>query len=133
MILLYYSKNYTSTGQRLQQIITAAVPEEPTEVYSSVESLSRRNLHLNCDLKILVLLAVDRKELSEILSARDLFYNCRIILILPDQKKETVSEGLRLCPRYFTYLDSTFEDVGAVLDKMITYLKSNNFNYSIEN
>ncbi len=125
MALIYYTQNNNGIGERLQKAINAAVPEELTEVYRSLESLSQRLCQLTYKLKIAVLLAANREELLGILSVRDLFRDIRIILILPDQEKETVSDGLRLSPRFFTYVDSNFKDVTGVLEKMMKHMNIN--------
>ena len=125
MALIYYSQNNNGIGERLQKAINAAIPEELTEVYGSLESLSQRLCQLTYKLKIAVLLAASREELLGILSIRDLLDDIRIILILPDREKKTVSEGLRLYPRFFTYVDSNFNDVTGVLEKMMKHMNIN--------
>jgi hypothetical protein len=125
MALIYYTQNNNGIGERLQKAINAAVPEELTEVYRSLESLSQRLCQLTYKLKIAVLLAASREELLGILSIRDLLDDIRIILILPDREKKTVSEGLRLYPRFFTYVDSNFNDVTGVLEKMMKHMNIN--------
>ena len=125
MALIYYTQNNNGIGERLQKAINAAVPEELTEVYRSLESLSQRLYQLTYKLKIAVLLAASREELLGILSIRDLLDDIRIILILPDREKKTVSEGLRLYPRFFTYVDSNFNDVTGVLEKMMKHMNIN--------
>ncbi len=128
MALIYYTQNNNGIGERLQKAINAAVPEELTKVYGSLESLSQRLCQLTYNLKIAVLLAANREELLGILSVRDLFRDIPIILILPDQEKETVSDGLRLSPRFFTYVDSNFKDVTGVLEKMMKHMNRKEMN-----
>jgi hypothetical protein len=70
-------------------------------------------------------LASSREDLEAILSIVELFYDLRIILILPDRKKETISKGLKLYPRYLSYADGDFSDVAAVLEKMLGHLNTN--------
>ena len=47
-----------------------------------------------------------------------LLTDMRILLILPDRNKETVSAGHRLRPRYMSDADSDFEDVVAVVKQI---------------
>ena len=119
MILIYYAENCNGIGERLLQSINAAVPEESTEVYRTLENLSQRLCQPTYNLKAVVLLAANRLELSGIISIRYLLSNIRIILILPNRDKNTISEGLKLHPRFFTYTDSNFKDAIAVLEKIM--------------
>jgi hypothetical protein len=127
MILIYYTNKNKHVGQRLQHVINIAIPKEPTQVTRSLQSLSR-HLHIEAaSLKAVVLLTASGKELFEILSIRDLLNDIKIILILPDSKRETVLEGHKLYPRFTTYLDSNFDDVAAVLTKLVMYLNINHY------
>jgi len=120
MVLIYcQSTTKNGTGNRLKKAIHGVVSEEQTETYRSIESLYHRLFRPISNFKIAVILASDRDELLGLLSIQDLFRNLRIILILPDREKDTVSKGLRLYPRFFTYADSNFKDVAAVLEKMM--------------
>jgi hypothetical protein len=123
MILIYYAENGNGIGERLLKAINATVPEERTEVYRSLERLSQRLRRPTYNLKGAVLLTTNRAELSGIISLRDMFRNVRIILILPDRDKDTISEGLKLHPRFLTDTDSNFKDVVAVLGKMMGDLR----------
>jgi len=49
----------------------------------------------------------------------DWLWDTRIILILPDRDRETITNGLKLRPRFFTYADEDFGEVAAVLAKML--------------
>lgn len=92
-----------------------------TETFNSVAHLSRRlcRLYARRGETIGVLFAADRQDLANLLSIQDLLDDVRIILVLPDDKKETVSAGHRLRPRYISYAGGNFEDVAAVLNKMM--------------
>jgi len=54
------------------------------------------------------------------LGIRDLLAETKIILLLPDRKRATVSKGHNLYPRFLTYMDGDFSDVAAVLQKMVS-------------
>jgi hypothetical protein len=57
---------------------------------------------------------------------RELIQNNKSIIVLPDQTPETVSMGHTLYPRFISYLDSDFKDIGSVLGKVIRKKKSKN-------
>jgi hypothetical protein len=68
---------------------------------------------------IAVLLASNGIELTQFLSLDEYMVDIPLILILPDQGRETVSTGHRLRPRFISFLHSDFTDVSAVLAKML--------------
>ena len=124
MTLIYYTPTSNSAGERLRKAINAVVPAKRTEIYRTIGSLSRRLRQPTYNLNIAILLAAGRKELSDLLSLRDLFRDIRIILLLPDRKKETISKGHKLYPRFLSYIDTDFTDVAAVFEKMIGLMNS---------
>ena len=64
-------------------------------------------------------MAANKKQLSDLLLIKEELRNLKIILILPDSKSDTISGGHELYPRFVSYIDSDFKEVGAVLEKMI--------------
>jgi hypothetical protein len=44
--------------------------------------------------------------------------NKRIILILPDDSKAIIKAALKFYPRFFTYINDSYDDLCAVLTKM---------------
>ncbi|NNG01810.1 MAG: hypothetical protein HKM93_20660 [Desulfobacteraceae bacterium] len=68
---------------------------------------------------ILILVPPDKKELSRLAMMRAPLLDKKIILILPDNREETISTAHRLHPRYISDADGDFSDTIAVLSKMI--------------
>jgi hypothetical protein len=118
-ILFYYSEPNNGVDGKLQEVINTIVPKEKTEIYRSIESLSRRLQQPTQNLGIVVLVAGNKEELLEILSIRDLLNNLRIILILPDREVDTIDKGRALYPRFIGYANGHLMDVSAVLEKMV--------------
>ena len=111
-------------GKRLFGMIEKLVVVDEIEVFRTIDSLVRRLKQPVFDLKITVLLATTRKELSEILSFKDLLTDIRILLILPDGDSDTISMAHKLYPRFISYIDSDFKDVADALGKMTDYMVS---------
>ena len=129
MEVLLYATGADEAGKRLVRIIKTTLVSLDIQVYRTINSLTQK-LHQPKDgFLIAVLLAHNKKELSKILSLKDLFWNSRIILILPDQEMNTISKGHQLYPRFLSYVDSDFTDVAAVLEKMLKHLDSIQFQY----
>jgi len=66
-----------------------------------------------------VIFRATRKGLINLMSFRDELLRLPVILILPDQKNETIANGHSLRPRFLSYMDSDFSDVRDVLQKIL--------------
>lgn len=119
MKVLFYSSYRTQACKRIVQTILTVIPEDLLESYSSIRGLSERLLEPMGDLSIAVICISSQMEFSSLLAIKDLFKDIRIILILPDHERTTVSKGHCLKARFLSYMDSDFSDVSAVLHQMI--------------
>jgi len=119
MNTLVYSTPKDEIGDRLRKVIEGVVSEGNIEFYRNIDSLSHRLQQPRNNLSVAVLMAKSREELTNILSIRHLLSDIRIILILPDSESDTISKGHSLFPRFLTYANSDFEEVKAVVSKML--------------
>ena len=133
MNLALYANTENGTGEQLQRMVESKVPEAQVESCMTLECLDRKLRQPANRVSIAVLLAASRQELLELYAIKDLFRDIRIILILPDSKSETITLGHKLAPRFISYNNSNYNDVGAVLRKMVAYMKSNYPEYNVEN
>jgi hypothetical protein len=69
--------------------------------------------------EIAILLTSGIKEILDILSLRDLLWDMKIILILPDGGPDTVAKGHLLRPRFTSDCHGNFQEVAAVLKRMM--------------
>ena len=119
MNLLYYSTGKNGIDEELRKIIGASIPEGRTEIYRSIENLSWRLCQPTHNLGVAVIVTTSKEELLGVFSIRDLLNDLRIILILPDRDSNTIKKGQALYPRFISYADGHFNDVAAVLEKMV--------------
>jgi hypothetical protein len=129
MVVLFYETEANEAGKRLERIIKTTFVSLDIQVYRTINSLTQKLRQPRDGFLIVILVAHNKKELYKIFSLKDLFWNLRIILILPDQKMDTISKGHKLYPRFLSYVDSDFKDVAAVLEKMLKHLGSMQFQY----
>ncbi len=119
MSVILYSIAKDKAGKRLQRAMEMLIPKENIEVCSTFNSLSLR-LHRPLDnIRQVVLNASSKKDLLDIISLRDILWNVRVILVLPDRDTATTSMGHLLRPRLISYADSDFLEVFAVLGRMM--------------
>jgi hypothetical protein len=123
MKLLLYAKDKNGAGGRLQRVLELFEKKTEIKVYRTVEDLCHGRFQHNGPFigTIAILLVAEQEELQALLSIRDWIADLRLILILPDREKGTISKGHLFRPRYLTYADGDFLDVAAVLAKMIDH------------
>ena len=117
-IILYLSKKETEAGARLINKISSNFYYENIEVFDHMDNFKKRIHSFPRKIDVAVILTVDSTQLSDILEIKEALEDMEIILILPDQDKDTVSKGMTLYPRFLAYTDSDFDDVSAVLGKL---------------
>ena len=119
-IILYANIKTTEISKRLQNVVESEVSDEQVEILRSLEDLSERVGQFPKKIDVAVILIQSKFELFELIALKSLLEGICIILILPNRKKETVSGGLSLYPRFMSFADSDFKDVSAVLEKILT-------------
>lgn len=122
MNILLYANEKVTAANRLQNVIEAFVNKADIDIYRTLSSFALRLRRSKYNVDVIVLLAASKKEFLNLLSLRNLLDGIRIILILPDRKPETISKGHKLYPRFVSFADDNFEDVGAVLGKMLEHI-----------
>lgn len=125
MNLFFYateSKKDESQFLKLKHDLAFEFPHCSIQTFLSLDSLAQKLRQPSIDSSVAVLLALSRKELTDILAIKGLLSGKRVVLILPDRDEDTLSQGHQLHPRYLSYADLGFENVSAVLRKMISHL-----------
>ena len=117
--IIIYSKAKNGLGASLQGAVEKVLPKARVETFHTVYRLSERLHRPALNSPIVVLLAMNREDLENIVAIQDLLLDSRVVLILPDKEDDTLALGHVLRPRFVSYQDSSFKDVGAVLNKMI--------------
>jgi len=122
MEFIVYFNRQDPAIERFERQFETHLPAFNFEALMSIDQLAGRLRSLNQNrLKtVVVLFAADWQDLVDILAIREFLVDVKIVLVLPDHRKETISAGHRLRPRYIGYADGSQEDVVAVLEKMLT-------------
>ena len=123
MKLLFFASMINEAGERIKGLVEKLVPGVNIEIYRTIDEFSARFHKPRDDVFVAVLLAGSRKELLDFLSLINLFRDIRIILIIPDQEKETLALAHRLRPNFLCYKNSDFTEIAAVLNKMLKAYK----------
>ena len=105
---------------RLCNTIVKTIPLESIGIFQTLESFYNRIRQGRTDITAAVVFASDRQDIIKLQGIRELILDMRMIMILPDAEEESVKMGHSFYPRYISFTDSTFEDVAAVLQKIIS-------------
>jgi hypothetical protein len=122
--IIYYSGESVFEGERLKKIMEIAISPDNIAVCRSLESFARQLRHPVEESPIAVVLTAVRDELSNILLLKDLLLDRRLILVLPDDDPETLSQGHTLRPRFVSTLAGNYSDVAVVLERMVSHYEN---------
>jgi hypothetical protein len=126
MNLILYTSGTDNASWQLVEMAIAFAEKGTAEIFHSLKNLTNRLTQPKNNQTAVVLHAANEKELTQILSINDFLQDVKLILILPNREKPTVAKGHRLYPRFLSYADSDFADIGAVLNKMFENSLSEN-------
>lgn len=88
------------------------------QVVRDVDDARVKLLYRLEDIDVAVVSAATRQDLLALRSIWELLQNTRTILVLPDDKEETVSVAHSMRPRFIGYGDRELRGVAEVLEKM---------------
>lgn len=120
-MIIFFSTSCGAAEERLLQIIETMVSEKDIRIYRTIGSFSRGLRQPQNDTDIAILLVSSKVELNHLnlISLWNLLSDMKTIVILPDSNPDTVAKGHILRPRFLSYCDGDFQDVAAVLGRMI--------------
>ncbi len=120
MRLLVYTNQKSAAGKRLHNKMSGlpGIYCEFIHTHMDVEDSFRQRPGRN---RIILFLASDNQDLSFIRSLTRSYSNTKLILILPNRRKNTVTLGLLAYPRFVSYADGNFKDICAVIQKIAEY------------
>lgn len=119
MNVLFYIPITGEASERIHGVVEMVAQRAKTQVFQSLNDVSRRLRQPAASPAIAVLLVGDQKDLVSIASIRHLLSEIPIILILPVREDNMAAMGYSLSPRFLTYVDSDFGEVAAVLGRML--------------
>lgn len=119
MHLLIYTSKKAANVLELKAIAGEIAPDSRHEVCYTVKQLHERLQQPRGNLSIALMNISRREEMDDIVLMNPFLSDFRIVVILPDRDKGTISKAHLLCPRFLTYSDHDLSELEAVLAKMI--------------
>jgi hypothetical protein len=125
-MIIFFSTSCGEAEERLLRVIETVVTARDIKTYRTIDSLSSGLRQRRNDDDIVILLASSKVELHylNLVSLRHLLSDMKIVVILPDSNTDTVAKGHILKPRFLSYCDGDFQDVAAVLSRMIENMET---------
>lgn len=115
MKTVLYANGLKNLGEKLEKLIQVQASGTLLESCDSIEHFSQILRQPLNNVSVVILLVESRGELIEFNSMSTLFDNSRVILVLPDRDKDTLSLGVELKPSFVSYVDSDLNDIASVL------------------
>jgi hypothetical protein len=118
--IIFYTGNRKDIPKKLRNLIEPGLSDS-IEIYVTLGSLKDRlSVPLAKYKSVVVVISAENwEDLMNIVSIEHLLRDTRLLLILPNRRKETISLGHRLRPRFVTYKDSDFRELVSVIRKMV--------------
>jgi len=119
--ILFIHQDASKKGEALKAIIEHTFNSAKLtnlQTFNAVKAKLKEGSGLT-EKEIFILFVDSRSRLTELTTLIDLLEGKRIILILPDESKTTLSMATRFFPRFFTPVSKTYDDLCSVLNKMI--------------
>jgi hypothetical protein len=123
MHILICTSSATAAGHKLQRRLRTSTGVEHCDLFTSVASLNTRLRRPMRPAAIGILIPGHARDLLCFAAMRHLMGDMRIVLVLPDSRPQTISDGHALHPRFISYADSDLKDVEAVVAKMVATLQ----------
>jgi hypothetical protein len=99
------------------------LPRHPLVYCRSLQILEQRLRRPCHDVEILLIAVGDAIEMRQLIAMRSLLLDLRLVLVLPERDPDIIAWAHKLSPRFLAYADNGFEQVAAVLDKMLNASK----------
>jgi hypothetical protein len=106
-------------GSQLLSEVAPLVSPGSLEVFRDLSSFARRLRRPKDSFSAALIFEPTDEDLRGITSLRDVLKDTRTLLVLPDQKEETIVLAHRVLPAYIGYVDSGISDVVSVLRQLV--------------
>lgn len=122
-VLFFISTDNEGMKSELTGIVESKVipANGKVETIHDLQTLKERLCRLAKGIEVAVLVAATKDQIGDLVELKDFLGGIQVILIVPDQDKETISRAARLLPSFISPLDVDLRFVGDVLERMIRH------------
>jgi hypothetical protein len=119
MNVIMYSTKFEDKIKELERLLRELDPGR-LDVFKSLEGLAERLRGPWQEKPIVLIWVHNQDELLDLVSMKEELRDMRLILVLPDLEKSTLSLAHRLWPNYLSFADDNHGKMRAVLQKMLS-------------
>ena len=118
-LVLYYSEEAEHRGRKLQEVLNNDLPEVRLELFTDFEELVTGLQRPEVNPAAVVLVIGSRTELDEFLALRPTLQKTRVLLVVPDQSRETLALAEQLHPYYIKPPGDDFVELVYIVDELL--------------
>ena len=118
MNYLYAPVSIAERQHIYRDIYEAVGDENRLAMFKDIRGLSERLKNFN-NPEIITLLAVEKKDLPNIIALKDLFLDAAVIILLSDEDQETYDLAIRLRPKFLGIMNGDMDKITPVVQKLI--------------
>jgi len=120
-LILFIHNDSGERGKKLKTIIEQNFQYIEIQIFKTFNSFKSRleQFSIHSDKEIYIVLADSNRRLKELTPLIELMKDKRLVLILPDDSNVSLSKAHYFFPRFFTNMNDRYDDLCAVLSKMI--------------
>lgn len=114
-MILFYAAENSRVVDTLKELLASFKVKQCRSISTMAKCL-RKPCH---GLKIGLLVISTPEEMVQIGKLQNLFRDLKLLLVLPGRDSEMVARAHQWTPRFIAYADNGYEQIGAVLNKMM--------------
>jgi hypothetical protein len=120
MKIIFFSPQCNDGNQQLNELINNFIKIDGLEIYRNIENLVNRLCSPEEESTIVVLFTINEITFQELILIREYLSNSKVILVMHDRKKKSLTNAHKLRPRFITYSDADISNISKVINKMIS-------------
>lgn len=119
MASIIYMSSENHLERRFLALLEMAIPDKRFEICHSIDELSVKLEMPLLNVRVAILFAVTRTEITQILALGNWMADVKSIFVLADEDKEMMAMAHKLRPRYVTWVNSDLIDLVTVARRMV--------------
>ena len=117
-VVVWDSEGTGGAWEKLAEAITGTVPGVSVTRQRTLEEFRRRLVTERRHIVAAVPVINGGRALAELSAIRELLWDVRVILVMPEEKNGILAEAHTFYPRYIAGLGGGFDDVAAIVQRM---------------
>ena len=122
-MILFYATERDRDVTTLEGLVAQRMPQRHLVHCRSLAQLDKRLRQPRHNVEILLLYIANAIEIRHLSAMRPLLADMNLVIVLPDRNADIIAWAHKLSPRFIAYAGDGFEQVGAVMEKMLLALK----------